>query len=172
MRVFLSVLVGLLLASAAWLAGCDVIFDDDEFVCPGDRLPPRNHHKVTIEQGIWGDVWFWEGDFMPPCPSGTVTAVPRELRIHELTSFEQVVQAEAHPAFYSAVNSEFIASTWSDESGFFEVALEVGTYSVFAIEDSLYFANGSDGYGNIWPIEVVDGEVSETLFHIDYLKTW
>ena len=175
MRVSVVILVGLVLGSLAWLAGCDVIFDDgdSDYVCPGDRLPPRNQHRVTIGQGIWGDVWFWDGDFMPPCPSGSVTAVSREIRIHELTSLDQVVvHPELHPAFYTEVVSSLIATTWSDSDGFFEAELDAGMYSVFAIEDSLYFANGSDGYGNIWPIEVVDGEVSETLFHIDYLKTW
>lgn len=175
MRVLSLVLGGLLLGFAAWLVGCDSVFDFDdvEYVCPGDRLPPRNYDKVTIEQGIWGDVWFWEGDFMPPCPTGTVTAVSREIRIHELTSMDQVVvHPESHPAFYSAVASSLIATTWSDADGFFEVELDVGTYSVFVIEESLYFANGYDGYGNIWPVEVVEGEVSETLFRIDYLTTW
>lgn len=118
--------------------------------------------RVTIEQGIWGDVSFWEGGVMPPCPSGTVTAVYREPRIHELTSLDQVVQGESHPAFYSAVNNELVAPTSSDESTFFEVELEVGTYSVFAIEDLLYSANGLDGHSNIWQIEVAGGEVTCT----------
>lgn len=175
MRISLLFLVGLMLVFSVWLTGCDTAFEIDhgEYVCPGDRLPPRNHEKVTIEQGIWGDVWFWEGDFMPPCPMGTVTAVSREMRIHELTSLDQVVVApESHPAFYTEVSSELVATTWSDSDGFFEVELDAGTYSVFAIEGSLYFANGYDGHGNIWPVEVIEGEVSETLFRIDYLTTW
>ena len=171
MRVSLSILVGLLLTSAAWLAGCDIIFDDEEFVCPGDRLPQRNHHKVTIEQGIWGDVWFWEGDFMPPCPTGTVTAVSREMRIHELAGLDDV-DPPGYGRFYSAVHTPLVAVVQSGENGFFEVALEPGHYSIFAVEDTLLYANWFAGGGNINPVTVDPGAVTGITFDITYLLTW
>jgi hypothetical protein len=135
--------------------------------------PDRNDARVTIEQGIWGDVWFWEGDFMPMCPSGTATAAAREMRVHELTSEDDVEHAPGTWwPFYSEVRTPLVASVWSDADGFFEVALPPGMYSLFAVEDTLFYANGFDGYGNIYPVTVRAGQVTEILFNIDYLSTW
>jgi hypothetical protein len=138
---------------------------------PGVQWPPRNGDRVTIEQGVWGDVWFWEGNFMPPCPTGTVTAVARELRVHALTEVGEV-EPPGYSTFYTAVHTELIASTWSDSTGFFEIELEPGWYSLFAVEDTLYYASLFGGGGLVWPVQVVEGEVVETLFDINYLMYW
>jgi len=155
------------------LAGCacDISSPDPHPGCPGTEWPPRNGDKVTIAQGVWGDVWFWEGDFMPPCPTGTVTAVARELRIHELTGIDQVEPA-GYSTFYTAVHTELVATVWSDTIGFFEVELEPGWYSLLAVEDTSYYASLFGGGGLVWPVEVREGEVSETLFDINYLMSW
>ena len=135
------------------------------------RYPPRNTDRVSIRQGVWGDVWFWEGDFMPVCISGTVTAVGREMRIHELTSWQEVTPVGGGP-FYQDVSTPLIATVWSDAEGFFQAALPTGQYSLFAVEDSLLYANGSDGVGNIWPVEVDSGMVTGVVFNIDYRATY
>jgi hypothetical protein len=124
-----------------------------------------------MEQGIWGDVWFWEGDFMPPFPQGTVTAVSRELRIHALTGVDDV-EPEGYCTFYASVSTELIATAWSDTNGFFEVELEPGWYSLFAVEDTFFYASLFGGGGLIWPVEVAEDEVTETRFDINYLMTW
>jgi hypothetical protein len=139
--------------------------------CQPVRYPQRNQQKVTIDQGIWGDVWFWEGDFMPPCPTGTVTAVEREMRVHALTSLADVVWEPAS-SFISEIHTELVATVFSDDDGFFEVVLPAGTYSLFAVEDTLFYANGFDGQGNIFPVEVAEGQASGVLFPIDHLSTW
>ena len=132
------------------------------------ELPPRNAARVSVTQGLWGDVWFWEGDFMPTCPSGSVVAVGREMRIHELASLSDVVR-DGFGAFYSQVNTSLVATVWSDADGFFQAALPPGQYSVFSVEDSLLYANGFDGVGHIFPVEVKDGEVTGVTFNITYL---
>jgi hypothetical protein len=122
---------------------------------------------VTIQQGLWGYVWFWEGNFMPGCPTGKVSAVSRELRIHELTSWDQVDHT-SRVTFYSSIHTPLVGFVRSDQAGFFEIELPPGTYSVFALEDTLYYANGFDGFGNIYPVPVKEGEVTEIRFDIDY----
>ena len=166
-------LVTIVVAGGVLLTGCtcDVCAPDDSPGCPEVELPPRNGDKVTIAQGIWGDVWFWEGDFMPPCPTGTVTAAARELRIHELTRIDEVEPA-GYATFYTAVHTELAATAWSDTTGFFEVELEPGWYSLFAVEETFCYASWFGGSGLIWPVEVIEGEVSEALFHINYLMSW
>jgi hypothetical protein len=144
--------------------------------CPGAKpvcLPPSNAGRVTITQGIWGDVWFWQGDFMPICPTGTVTAVAREMRIHELTSWHEVDEVPGRGApFYSAIHTPLVATVHSDEKGFFQVELPPGVYSLFAVEDSLFYANGFDGSGNIYPVLVNEGEVTKVRFDINYMAAW
>ena len=130
------------------------------------ELPPRNAARVSVTQGLWGDVWFWEGDFMPTCPSGSVTAVGREMRIHERASLSDVVPAGL--PFFLQVNTSLVATVWSDSDGFFQAALPHGQYSVFSVEDSLLYANRFDGLGHIFPVEVKDGEVTGVTFDITY----
>ena len=156
-----------LVAVVLW-AGCD---SDGDPVGPcGTDLPARNGDRVSISQGIWGDVWFWSGDFMPVCTSGTVTAVGREIRIHELTSRDDV--DEESPAFYSAVRTPLVDTAWSDTDGFFQVSLAPGQYSLFVVEDTLLYANRFDGDGNIFPVEVLADSVTAVRFDIEYEATW
>jgi len=147
--------------------GCE---EDTVQPCGSDwqpvELPSRNQSRVSISQGVWGDVWFWEGNFQPNCPSGEVHAVSREMRIYELTSIQQV--DHLHGGFYENITTELLATAWSDADGFFQVPLPVGRYSVFSVEDTLLYGNGGDGAGNISPIEVIDGKVTGIRFDIDY----
>ena len=136
-------------------------------------VPDRNDDKVTIEQGIWGDVWFLEGDFMPMCPSGTITPVAREIRVHVLTHRDDVVEGPiAYAPFYSEINSDLVATIYSGTDGFFEVELPPGQYSLFVVEDTLFYAYRFDGQGHINPVEVLEDEVTEILFNIDYEATY
>lgn len=112
---------------------------------------------------------------MPTCPSGSVTAVGREMRIHELTNLADVVEADGRPMhpdlsgpFYAQVNTPLVATVWSDANGFFQAALAPGQYSIFAVEGNLLYANGFDGAGNIFPVEVKSGEVTGVTFSITY----
>ena len=160
----------ILVASVLFITvlGCS----DNNSLCkkewPPKSIPERSDGKVTIEQGIWGDVWFWEGDFMPICGSGTITPVSREIRIHELTNLDDVIRAPEDPTFYAEINTALVVTTWSDRDGFFEVVLPPGKYSVFVVEDTLFYANRFDGVGNIFPVEVYDGQATGIQFDITY----
>lgn len=145
--------------------GCD----SDPSGCKGTQYPARHADRVSIAQGVWGDVWFWSGDFMPVCTSGTVSGVAREMQIYELTSMGQA--EPAHGAFYRRVSTRHVATVMADGDGFFQVALPRGKYSLFAKEDSLLYANLSDGLGNIYPVTVDSARVSEARFDISYLAT-
>ena len=62
-----------------------------EDVCFSDRNPPRSTEKVSIEQGLWGDIWFWKGNFMP-VSRGQICRVKRTVYIYELTTLAEVDQ--------------------------------------------------------------------------------
>lgn len=137
--------------------------------CESER-PARNGERVSISEGIWGDLWFWSGDFMPICESGEVRAVSRKVRIHELTSRDQVEQSSG--AFYMSIKTPLVASVTSDARGFFEVAVPPGAYSVFIVEGDQFYANVSDGQGHISPVHVNAGSVSGVRIDINYAATY
>ena len=138
--------------------------------------PPDNSGKVTITQGIWGDVWFWRGSFMPNSHNGTITAVAREMRIHEITRLDQVDQFPYTATFYTAIHTALVATVHSDEAGFFQVELPPGRYSLFSVEDvlgdTLFYANEFDLDLNICPVLVEEGKVTHTRFAITYAAHW
>jgi len=146
---------------------------DDSFnfkdKCFNNDRPPRNTNKVTIEQGIWGDVWYWKGDFMP-ISTGEICQVKRNVLIYELTTHDNVEQVD-HSAFYSDIKSTLVKEVESDEVGFFQVELEKGTYSLFIEEDGQYYSNSFSPEG-IFLVEVEDGKISEVRFDITYEATF
>ncbi len=161
----------------ALLSGCqDELFNSRQQ--NGFRYPPSQAYRVTIPRGVWGQVWFWEGDFMPvvcpegDCyPNGRITPVKRKLFIHQLTTFDQVEPVDS-PAFFAAIHTPLIGTTWSDKLGFFQIELPPGRYSFFVLEDSLFYANGSDGNGHILPVEVKPDSVSMRQIDITYRATF
>ena len=131
------------------------------------RRPPDNHKLVTIKQGIWGNVWLWEGDFMPgPGGSGgrgTVTPVRREVRICEPTPLKDL-QPPGGTNFKN-VKARLVKKVKSCKNGFYQVSLPPGQYSIFVKEDSTLYANWFDGRGYVMAVTVVKD--SATKFQID-----
>ncbi|MBM3313239.1 hypothetical protein FJY70_01440, partial [candidate division WOR-3 bacterium] len=89
-------------------------------------FPPDTRCYVTIQQGVWGNVWFWEGDFMPP-GFGTITPVVRAVHAHELTTYDQV-DPVGSGCFFRSINRRLVATTYSDSNGFFQMTLPAGCY--------------------------------------------
>jgi hypothetical protein len=133
----------------------------------GAKRPPDNHQLVTIKQGIWGNVWLWEGDFMPGTSSasrhGKVTAVCREVRIYKVTSMKDLEPFSG--TNFTKVKSKLVKKVKSGKNGFYQVSLSPGRYSIFVKEDSTFYANWFDGQGNVLPVTVAKDSV--TKFQID-----
>ncbi len=136
----------------------------------GPDLTEEQNNDVTITQGIWGRVRFWEGDFMPSIggrSSGTITPIEREVWIFQATRFDSVVGA-GDGRFFKQILTEFVARVRSNTSGFYQVSLPPGKYSVFVVEGSLYYANGTDSAGHLVPGVVMAGAVTEVPVEITY----
>ena len=132
-------------------------------------LPPDNEDQITIRQGIWGNIWFWKGNFKPTSYGGTITPVIRELLIYELTSQEDVVvnNEEVPDSFYKEIHTKLIKKVSSNKTGFFQAELPEGEYSIFIKEGSLYYANSfSDSF--IFPVEVKTDSLSKVQFDVTY----
>ncbi len=148
-------------------------------------LPSDQSKRVTIRQGLWGEVWFSQGNLQPSTSptNGTVRAAKRTVLIYEPTLRTQATPATDqasinHPfAFYSAVSTKLVATAQSDDKGFFQVELPPGEYSVFVQENGLLYANSSavigvSSAGNLSGISVSANTVSQILFNINYLAAY
>lgn len=139
-------------------------------ICFTESNPPESSDKVTIEQGLWGDVWFWKGDFMP-VNRGEICRVERRIYIYELTNFEQVEKVGYTP-FYTRIFTNLVTTTSSDTYGFFQVELDPGVYSIFIKEGEEYYANLFTGDGNIFEVSIEEGKTTGIQFDITYQATF
>ncbi len=90
-NIFLKYITVLILALISFSCGNN----------PISPQPPDNAYKVSIKQGVWGNVWFWEGNFMPGDgnTSGKITPVVREIYIYEATKFNEVERDSCETLF-------------------------------------------------------------------------
>lgn len=126
-----------------------------------------------LEQGIAGEVWWLEGDFMPRIgekPSGQRKPVRREVVFYEVVSLGELDQ-ESGPVF-PAIPGKEVASVNSGDDGKFKVMLPEGTYSVFTKEPEGFFANSFDGEGQVNAVTVRKGEVTQMAIEINYQATY
>ena len=131
--------------------------------------PSDNSYRVTIKQGVWGNVWFWEGDFMPS-PNGNnggkITPVVRKIYIYEATPDSMVEPGGS--SFFTSINSNFITQIVSDRHGFFQIELPPGKYSFFVEENGQYYANEWDSEGDILAAMVNENNVTKRQIDITY----
>lgn len=132
------------------------------------ELYQLNNSKITIKQGIAGTLTMKEGNCMPMYgTNGNCFTFPvqRTIRVYNYTTIKDV---EGHIALYDAVNSRLVAKTETDESGFYQISLQPGKYSVFIMEKNKYYANRLDGQGGINSVSIVKDSVTIELLRIDY----
>ena len=144
----------------------------------------QNREKVTVTQGVWGTLTLMGGNWMPDIwQSARVYLVSKEIVVYEYTDYKDV-EFVVSPWFISKINSRLIASTTSDEDGFFELELDPGKYSILVnMKDiggfekqeryiqyylSLYYLPFMDGQGGLSPVVVEPSKVSEVRLVLDY----
>jgi len=148
---------------------------------PWDAAPLRVSDEVTtdtiptIRQGVYGYVKFCEGDFMPLYPPvgnvGTIRPVERSIVVHLATRFDAVNQVGS-PEFCSEIPTLRVAQTRSNAQGFFQVELSLGTYSLFVIENLLFYAQATDENGYLSSITVSRDSLSYVELNITYKATF
>ena len=139
---------------------CNVLNDN----CPDNKVPLDTRDQVTIKQGVWGNVWFWEGNFQPVCPTGKITPVIREIYIHKGTPHDSV---EFDGFNISRIKTDLITVVSSNSSGFFQAELDTGAYSLFIKEDSVFYFDGSDNTFLV-PAYVHAGNITKRQLDITY----
>lgn len=122
---------------------------------------------------------YWKGDFQPKVSDpdvpyiktdndGKITPVIREIYFFKPTNIQILTASPAYTPFYFSIPTEFVAKTRSDSSGFYQIALPPGNYSVFVKEKDKYYASRFDGYGQLNPVKVTQGSVTKLLIDIQY----
>jgi hypothetical protein len=135
----------------------------------GSSYPPDTSKQVTITQGVWGNVWFLEGNFQPIEGRGTISPVQCQILIYEATPLDSVSSAGA--GFYRDIRTKQVAITASNRTGFFQLALPVGMYSAFIKIDTLYWGGEDDSIG-IYGFMVLPGSVTKVQININYRAAW
>jgi hypothetical protein len=145
-----------------------------------------NENRITISQGVWGNVCFWEGNFMPTVHSdgiadrildifksrdGTITPVVREIYICRVITLKEISDshvAQPRPGFFLVIPVKFVATTSSDKKGFYQLELPPGTYSLFVKEGNAFYADKFDGEGRITPFEVIPQAMTRMPINLTY----
>ncbi len=133
----------------------------------GFALPPDTSGQITITQGVWGNVWFWSGNFMPVHPTGTITPVRRRIFVYEATHWDSADRA-TRPVFFTSIHSRLIAQTESNSTGFYQVPLPPGKYSFFVLEDTLFYASEVDSAGDLTAATVLSNNVTKRQIDLQY----
>ena len=125
----------------------------------------------NIEQGIKGQVRWFEGNLMPSpgvaAPEGK--PVKRTVLIYEVTNMDDLT---GEGSVYTAVGTKKVAEVETDKEGNFAIALDAGKYSLFTKEEGGYFANSFDGANNINVVTVEEGKVTTRNIKIDYQASY
>ena len=118
-------------------------------------------------QGIQGQV-FWIGGNQMPGPGKSIS--PQQGIVREIVIFHEVKLQDTNQkdGFFTDINSEPVASLFSNADGSFHIQLPSGKYSVFVKETKGLFANLFDAQGNINPVIVKDKKYSWITLSVDY----
>ncbi len=123
--------------------------------------------KTVISQGIEGTVTEQTGNQMPM--KGAAPQVPRGIKttvfIYEPTQLTDVQQVGNSPV-YTAIRTKRVASVETDSTGFFRVALPVGSYSLFVKQGDRFYANLFDNLNRIALFEVEEGKLTNAKLSV------
>ena len=167
-------LAGLLLIMAIVL-GCHKQKCDPGTGCDLSKALTDNEGKVTITTGVWGTVYFTEGNCMPIVDPHNTTCkscpVKRTVQIYAYTKTSQALPNPNYGTLFDSFTTQLIKEVEADHNGFFEASLPAGKYTIAIKENGKLYANGGDGQGGITPVEVVDGATKYNV-DINYKATY
>jgi hypothetical protein len=122
----------------------------------------------SISQGLSGYILLSRGNQMPSpgriAGKGSLR-VSREIYIYQPTTINQTLGSSP---LFKQINTHLIAKTKSDSTGYYEINLPTGNYSVFILDKGQFFASESDGDGVINPVQILSNTVTKKTFNINY----
>ena len=127
------------------------------FGCAGSQTAQQS----AIEQGISGYILQEKGNRMPSPdkPASTPQGLKTMVFIYPVTDINQLTKL-ATPGLYQSLNTPAVASATTDSSGYFSVALPLGSYSVFVKYGEGIYANWFNEKNQVSPVEVLEQKVT------------
>ena len=130
--------------------------------------------NTQIETGIAGHVVEEKGNMMPspdrpmPKPKG----IERHMFLFPLQNMN-TLQATADGGFFAIPQQPaFMKFMSAKGDGCFKALVPPGKYTLLVQENEMMYANSFDGEGNIFPVEVVEGKVTEVEFVINHAAAY
>jgi hypothetical protein len=126
--------------------------------------------KQQTSQGIYGHITIRSGD----CKSTTagsisggckLSKVSRKVFIYPLINLRDTGSTGDS---YFAPTKELIREVSSDSSGFYQVGLPVGSFSIFVEDSGKKYCNSLDGQGEVCLVTITSREVHEHNIIINY----
>lgn len=114
---------------------------------------------------LQGHIYYVSGNQMPgPGKTpGKSRGVKRDIFIYQPTTSTGVT---GQMPLFSKISTRLVARTQSNASGYYQVKLPAGKYSVFIREEGGYFAAEADGEGHLNPVTISAGKAITKDFNI------
>jgi len=124
---------------------------------------------LTLKQGVKGKILLLKGNFMPSpeAKAKQGVGVKREIAFFELTREDQT-EAGKSSGFYKRVKTKLIKRVYSNGNGCFLAKLSTGKYSMFVKEEGEWYANSFGPNGEIFEVEVKEGDFIQLDFKISH----
>jgi len=129
----------------------------------------QNNGKMSIKQGVYGDVYWIQGNMMPSPDAPRANngrPIERQINIYKITTFKDV---EGQAPLFTKISTELVKTIKSNSKGFYQCELPPGKYSIFTIEEkNSFFANNFNAEGEINTVEIVAGQNVKLDISINY----
>ena len=133
----------------------------------------KNNVQPKIQQGVYGQVTWLEGNIMPSPDEPKSTngqPIERSICIYKVATLSETI---GQAPLFSSVNSKLVKIVKTNTNGDYECELPIGVYSIFTKEPNFgYFANSFNGKGQISMVEVKKGSVVRWNINIDYKASY
>lgn len=136
----------------------------------------ENDVRPTIKQGVYGKVQERWGNWMPVIDDDSddrgIRPIKRTVYVYEYTmrsDFDSITRYSSPCQFpIEKMPKQLVATSTSDDNGFYQIELAPGTYSIFIMQQAGFvYANCGDGYGGICPVTVNANEVKRFDLWLD-----
>ena len=162
---------GMIALAIILLAGCSGDKTSDDPYAYRQDLIESNRSLRTIDQGVYGTVLWWSGDFMPAMGSdrSSGTVEPYSDSVFAFTAFSSRDTAlfDGFVGYYWNLTAPIVGRTFSTSNGFYQISLPAGDYTVLfrVADDTLYGGRSSDN-GIVMKVSVTEGQTVEFDYDI------
>ena len=127
---------------------------------------------LTITEGVYGTVVERYGNWAPIIGSTHELGfryLQRAVYVYERTNCQDLGDASGWGRLTpDNIPTRLIARTRSSRSGFFQIQIPPGEYSIFILEEGKLYYHITDGEGGIQPLTVEPGETTEIELILDH----